>query len=151
MNELALTTESIPPAAVVGSTATPRGVSTSVFFQMLADPTRVRILELLEGDERNVGELVAALGVQQGRVSSHLACLRWCGFVATRRAGKFVYYRIADPRVGALIHLAHQLIADHGGEISTCACGVSSELGALSRPHPSTMGLCPGTPERGSE
>jgi DNA-binding transcriptional ArsR family regulator len=111
-------------AVIAAEPAAPRGVSTSGFFQMLADPTRVRILELLEGSERNVGELVAELGTQQGRVSSHLACLRWCGLVAARREGKFVYYRIADDRVCALLHLAHQLIADHGGEIGTCACGI---------------------------
>lgn len=93
---------------------------TSRFFQVLADPTRIRIVELLLEGEKNVGELVAALGMQQGRVSSHLACLRWCGFIGTRREGKYIYYRVTDPRVRDLMQLAHQLLADNAGEIASC-------------------------------
>ena len=93
---------------------------TSRFFQVLADPTRVRIVELLLDGEKNVGELVEAVGLQQGRVSSHLACLRWCGFIGTRREGKYVYYRITDPRVRDLMRLARQLLGDHAGEIASC-------------------------------
>jgi ArsR family transcriptional regulator, cadmium/lead-responsive transcriptional repressor len=100
----------------------PLSVTTSRFFQVLADPTRVRLLELLLAGERNVGDLVGALGVQQGRVSSHLACLRWCGFVSTRREGKYVYYRLADARVVELLRLAHQMLAEHAGAIATCVC-----------------------------
>lgn len=95
---------------------------TARFFQVLADPTRVRLLELLLDGERNVGELVATLGLQQGRVSSHLACLRWCGFVAARRAGKYVYYSLADERGITLLRLAHGMLADHAGTIVTCVC-----------------------------
>jgi DNA-binding transcriptional ArsR family regulator len=97
-----------------------RSELTSRFFQVLADPTRVRIVELLLARERNVSELVEALGMQQGRVSSHLACLRWCGFIGTRRAGKYIYYRITDPRVRDLMQSAHQLLADNAGEIASC-------------------------------
>ncbi len=93
---------------------------TSRFFQVLADPTRVRIVELLLAGEKNVSELVDALGVQQGRVSSHLSCLKWCGFIGTRREGKYVYYRVTDPRVRDLIGVAHRLLADNAGEIASC-------------------------------
>jgi DNA-binding transcriptional ArsR family regulator len=93
---------------------------TSRFFQVLADSSRVRIVELLLEGEQNVGELVAALGMQQGRVSSHLACLRWCGFIGTRRDGKYIYYRVTDPRIRDLIALAHQLLAENAGEIASC-------------------------------
>jgi ArsR family transcriptional regulator, cadmium/lead-responsive transcriptional repressor len=100
----------------------PLTTTTARFFQVLADPTRVRVLELLLAGERKVGDLVEATGQQQGRVSSHLACLRWCGFVATRREGKFVYYRIADDRVSALLHLAHGMLAEHAGAVAACVC-----------------------------
>jgi DNA-binding transcriptional ArsR family regulator len=100
----------------------PRADVLSRLFQVLADPTRVRILELLLDGERNVSELVEALGLPQGRVSSHLACLRWCGFVGTRRAGKYVYYSLADERVVSLLRLAHGMLTDHAGAIATCAC-----------------------------
>jgi DNA-binding transcriptional ArsR family regulator len=89
-------------------------------FHGLSDPTRLRIVQLLLDGEKNVGELVAALGAPQGRVSSHLMCLRWCGFVATRRAGKHVYYRVDDPRVGALVRLAQDLLIDNAQAIASC-------------------------------
>jgi ArsR family transcriptional regulator, cadmium/lead-responsive transcriptional repressor len=97
-----------------------RSELTGRFFQVLADPTRVRIVELLLDGEKNVSELVAALGIPQGRVSAHLACLRWCGFIGTRREGKYVYYRVTDARVRDLMRLAHQLLADNAGEIASC-------------------------------
>lgn len=110
----------MPPVIVVQTE--PLSVTTSRFFQMLADPTRLRLLELLLDGERTVGELVDAVGAQQGRVSSHLACLRWCGFVETRREGKYVHYRIAEPRVRDLIHLVHQMLSAHGDAIASCVC-----------------------------
>lgn len=100
----------------------PHSVLVSRFFQLLADPTRVRIVELLLEGEKNVTELVEALAAPQGRVSAHLACLKWCGFVQTRREGKFVYYRIVDGRVRQLVHLAHLLLADHDEAVACCGC-----------------------------
>ncbi len=93
---------------------------TSRLFQVLADPTRLRIVQLLFDGEKNVTELVQLLGLQQGRVSTQLGCLRWCGFVETRRDGKYVYYRIEDPRVRDLLKLAQALLADHAGEVASC-------------------------------
>jgi ArsR family transcriptional regulator, cadmium/lead-responsive transcriptional repressor len=100
--------------------ADPRVEILGRFFQVLADTTRLRILELLLTGERNVSELVEALGIQQGRVSSHLACLKWCGFVATRRDGKFIYYRVTDDRLRDLMNLARGLLADNAGEVASC-------------------------------
>ena len=97
-----------------------RSELTSRFFQVLADRTRVRIVELLLTREHNVTELVEALGIPQGRVSTHLACLRWCGFIGTRREGKYVYCRITDPRVRDLVRLAQVLLADNAGDIASC-------------------------------
>jgi DNA-binding transcriptional ArsR family regulator len=107
----------------------PRSALMSRFFQVLADPTRVRIVELLLEGEKNVSELVEALRAPQGRVSSHLMCLRWCGFIATRREGKYVYYRITDPRVPELMHLAHLLLADHDEAIACCGCLPAADAG----------------------
>ena len=91
------------------------------YFRGLGDPTRLRILELLrEEGELAVGELVERLGLPQPTVSTHLACLRWCGFVATRRANRAVIYRIADERVGALIELAHELLGDNAEHVAAC-------------------------------
>lgn len=91
------------------------------YFRALGDPTRVRILELLrEHDELSVGELVERLGQSQPKVSNHLACLRWCGFVRTRRDHPIVYYRVADERVSRLLGLARALLADNAEHVAAC-------------------------------
>jgi DNA-binding transcriptional ArsR family regulator len=90
------------------------------YFRALGDPTRVRILALLRERERSVGELVAALGAAQPRVSNHLACLRWCGFVESRREHRTVYYRVADERVGTLVDVGHALLADNAEHVAAC-------------------------------
>ena len=94
---------------------------TMKFFRGLTDLTRLRIIELLlEEGEQNVSEIVERIGQPQGRVSSHLACLRWCGYVTSRRDGKYIYYRVVDVRVASLLLLARGRIADHASEILTC-------------------------------
>ncbi len=70
------------------------------YFKVLSDPTRVRILSLLqERGELSVGGLVRGLGQSQPKISNHLACLRWCGFVHARREHPSVLYSVADDRV----------------------------------------------------
>ncbi len=76
-----------------------RPVVLATFFQALADPTRVRILELLAERPMTVSELVASLGLAQGRVSAHLTCLRWCGDVRAEVDGRFNRYALVDDRI----------------------------------------------------
>jgi DNA-binding transcriptional ArsR family regulator len=93
------------------------------FFRVLGDPTRIRLLHLLldaAAGECSVGELVAALDVPQSRVSTHLGCLRWCGLVQTRREGKQVYYRVADPRARELLALGNVILHDHAAGVASC-------------------------------
>ncbi len=91
------------------------------YFRGLGDPTRLRILELLrEEGELTVGELVTRLGLPQPKVSSHLACLRWCGFVEARREGRIVYNRIGDVRVDQMLELARGLLADNAEHVAAC-------------------------------
>ncbi len=91
------------------------------YFRVLGDPTRVRILELLqERGELSVGQLVEALDLSQPKVSNHLACLRWCGFVHTRREHPSVYYRIADDRVSALLSIGRALLGDNVEHVEAC-------------------------------
>ncbi|HWI07742.1 MAG TPA: metalloregulator ArsR/SmtB family transcription factor [Solirubrobacteraceae bacterium] len=91
------------------------------YFKVFADATRVRILELLEDrGELSVGELVERLGLSQPKVSNHLACLRWCGFVISRREHPSVYYRVADQRVLGMLALGRALLADNAEHVAAC-------------------------------
>ena len=91
------------------------------YFRGLGDPTRLRILELLRDEgELTVGALVERLGEPQPKVSNHLACLRWCGFVDARREHRTVYNRIADERVVELLGLGHALLADNAEHVAAC-------------------------------
>ena len=91
------------------------------YFRGLGDPTRVRVLELLAGQgEMSVGELVAEVGQPQPKVSNHLACLRWCGFVDSRREGRSIRYWIADARVIGLLALGRALLADNAEHVAAC-------------------------------
>jgi ArsR family transcriptional regulator, cadmium/lead-responsive transcriptional repressor len=91
------------------------------YFRALGDPTRVRILELLrDHHELSVTELVDRLGQSQSKVSNHLACLRWCGFVHTRREHPTVFYRVADERVTQLLTLGRALLADNAEHVAAC-------------------------------
>ncbi len=93
------------------------------FFRVLGDPTRVRLIQLLleaPTGECTVGELVTAVSAPQNRVSTHLGCLRWCGLVQTRRAGKQVYYRVADPRVRDVLTVGGALLRDYAAGVASC-------------------------------
>ncbi len=69
--------------------------STVDLFRLLADPTRLRLLLLLEEEELSVAELQEILGMGQSRISSHLGQLKRAGMVDDRRSGKNVYYGLA--------------------------------------------------------
>jgi DNA-binding transcriptional ArsR family regulator len=90
------------------------------FFRVLGDRTRVRIIRLLEDGERTVGELVQALGEPQPRVSTHLACLRHCGFVETERRGREMIYRLALTGLEDLLRCAAQVAEPEADRLASC-------------------------------
>ena len=99
----------------------PNGVEMMAkFFRALSDPARLRLLEFLLHEEHSVTECVTHIGLSQGRVSSHLACLSDCGYVQLRRQGRFAYYRVTDPRVAELVLLARSLAADNAAALAAC-------------------------------
>ena len=71
-------------------------------FRALADPLRVRIIDLLRDGELSVGAIASELGAGQRNVSKHLSVLVESGTLARRKEGTSAYYRIADERVLAL-------------------------------------------------
>lgn len=87
----------------------------STVLRLLADPTRVRLLALLDREELTVAELAAVLHLAQPRVSTHLAKLKEAELVRDRRAGVSAYYRAnaeADPTLAALVASLRDTLSD---------------------------------------
>lgn len=78
-------------------------------FKALSDPTRIRILNYLCGDEKAVNDIAESLELTQSAVSHQLRFLKNLRLVKSRREGTTMYYRHDDEHV---IHLLHQAI-DH--------------------------------------
>jgi len=75
------------------------------YFQVLSDPTRLRVLNLLRTRPHNVGELAQLTGYSAANVSRHLAQLAQQGIVARESRGTSAFYRIADESIYALCDL----------------------------------------------
>ncbi len=91
------------------------------YFNGFANSTRLSILLLLDRQgETKVGDLVEALGAPQPRVSDHLRCLAWCGYVQVRREGRNAYYSIADDRVLQILKLGEELLGENLDNIKAC-------------------------------
>ena len=83
----------------------------AAYFQVLSEPTRLQILNLLRSHERNVGELAQLCGFTAANVSRHMALMTQQGMVKRESRGTSVYYRIADQAVYALCDLVCGSIA----------------------------------------
>jgi DNA-binding transcriptional ArsR family regulator len=86
--------------------------STLNSLRTLSDPTRARLMHLLQAEELSVAEIQEILGMGQSRISTHLAQLKRSGLVQDRRVGKNIYYSwtpggpIKEPELRSLIRLA---------------------------------------------
>ncbi len=86
-----------------------------------ANPIRLSVLLLLaRNGQTSVGELAEAIGAPQPRVSDHLRCLAWCGYVRARRDGNNVFYSIADERVLGVLKLSEGILADNLEHVEAC-------------------------------
>ena len=81
-------------------------------FFGLADSTRLRILKLLGKEELCACEVMAALDLTQPTTSHHLGILERSGLVASRREGKWVFYRLSNPRVAELLTKSSSLVKE---------------------------------------
>lgn len=96
----------------------------AAMFKMVGDPTRARLLyALLDAGELCVCDLAAATGTLEATVSQALRLLRAAGVVTGRRAGRLVYYRLADAHVRMLLELTHQHVGHDEGPPSPTATG----------------------------
>lgn len=83
----------------------------AAYFQALAEPTRLHILNELRSGPRSVGELAEATGSSNANISRHLALLAQRGLLARESQGTSVYYRIADASIFQLCELVCGSIA----------------------------------------
>lgn len=90
-------------------------------FRTLGDATRLRIIDLLldEGELHQM-EIVRRLGATQARVSEHMVCLTWCGFVQTRVEGRRTLYRVANRQVRTLVERARTFLDQNEAQIASC-------------------------------
>jgi DNA-binding transcriptional ArsR family regulator len=118
--QLAVMSEALDRLSTETPALSDADVTVADLFQVLASPIRLGVVRLLLEGERCVGELIEELGIAQPRLSNHLACLRTCGLVRTRRYGNFIYYAIADPRVAEIVRMGEALAALNAQELAGC-------------------------------
>ena len=80
-------------------------VEIAAYFQALAEPTRLLILNILRSGERNVGDLAQLCGFTAANVSRHLTLMTQQGLLERESRGTSAYYRIAEPSIFALCDL----------------------------------------------
>ena len=78
-------------------------------MQAMSHPLRIKILCLLSSGEMAVQEIVEAVGTTQGNVSQHLAILKASNMVASRAAGKQIFYAIEDKRVVKIVAMTRDV------------------------------------------
>ncbi len=103
------------------------------YFQALAEPTRLRILNLLREAEHNVGELAEASGYTAANMSRHLSVLMQQGFVKREGRGTSVYYQIADPTIYTLCDLVCDRISQQHSEQAWPAPSAAKKRPATTR------------------
>lgn len=101
------------------STETDR-LAASRLLRVLADPTRMGIVELLAAGDRTVGELADALGSPRSRLGNHLACGLHCGVWTSQKRGRHMVYSLADRQILALLEFVRQVAAPHAEHLASC-------------------------------
>ena len=92
----------------------------AALFHGLADRNRLAIVRQLASGELRVVDLTKSLGLAQGTVSGHLACLRDCGLIVGRAQGRQVFYSIAHLELMYVLDAADQLLALTGEAVELC-------------------------------
>ena len=93
-------------------------------FKALAHPARIRVLEVLAGGERAVGELTPLVGIEASHLSQQLAVLRRARLVTWRKDGARVLYAIRDPELIELLAVAKRLLINALAETEDLLAGL---------------------------
>jgi DNA-binding transcriptional ArsR family regulator len=86
------------------------------FFQALAHPTRIAIVEQLRDGELSAGTLIERLGIEQANASQHLAVLRAKNIVINRKVGNQVFYSVRDRLIIQVLDIMRQYFHAHMNE-----------------------------------
>jgi DNA-binding transcriptional ArsR family regulator len=86
------------------------------FFQALAHPTRIAIVEQLREGELSAGALIERLGIEQANASQHLAVLRAKNILLSRKAGNQVFYSVRDPLIIEVLNTMRRYFHAHLNE-----------------------------------
>jgi len=84
-----------------------------IFFGTLVSESRLKIINLLRNNKKNVSEITKELKIDQTAVSHDLARLKTCGFVKTERNGKFVYCSLNEKTINPIMKLIDKHMAQH--------------------------------------
>lgn len=95
-------------------------VAVSLLFKALSNESRVNILNLLRNGPKNVGEISAALRLEQTAVSHNLKCLTFCGLVTGNRVGKTTEYELNQETVEPIFRLADRHISKYAHNLRSC-------------------------------
>jgi ArsR family transcriptional regulator, arsenate/arsenite/antimonite-responsive transcriptional repressor len=125
----------------VSVSVSPKSYDLALLFAALADRTRLRLLNLMNGKEVCVCYFVEILGQSQPKISRHLAYLRRAGIVIARREGKWMHYKIVEPANAGAARILRETLAVIGQEKSMQAdltrlgkaCGAPQRVSALER------------------
>src|SRR5262245_8532014 len=86
------------------------------FFQALAHPTRIAIIEQLRHGELSAGALIARLSIEQANASQHLAVLRTKGIVGSRKVGNQVFYSVRHQLIIEVLDVMRRYFQVHMSE-----------------------------------
>ena len=98
------------------------------FFQALAHPTRIAIVEQLRDGELSAGELSQRLGTEQANASQHLAVLRSKNILLNRKAGNQVFYSVRDPLIIEVLDIMRRYFLAHMNEVVTTLQGMDLKV-----------------------
>ncbi|MGQ9531212.1 MAG: ArsR/SmtB family transcription factor [Desulfotomaculales bacterium] len=118
----------------------------------LAHPKRLKILEALRDGAHCVGEIMAALAMEQTTVSQHLAVLRRFGLVSARKEGLRVMYQLRFPKVLAVLELADLILLNRARDaLSILAAGDRNHQAEALVAPPAAIGPPPAAVEPGCD
>ena len=93
----------------------------------MANPTRLKIMNLLREGEKSVEELKKRLGLPKANLSQHLSILRQRRIVSTRRAGLNIYYKVANPKMIKACDILREVLLEQLQEGEKLAKGIRKQ------------------------